>query len=214
MIAPRSAGWMAGVLSLLAVLPTQAEKMDDRLRDQLRSTVTQMRALADENASLKAQLAQATAKPQEDPEVAQRAQRDLSRLRGEQGQLRQKLDQQAAAHAAELAAQKKLTEAERNGRLEALQKLLAEHREAERSGKALAECSASNKALVSTAEELIGRYRDRGVGDVLLAKEPLTGLRGAQLERRAQTYELFVDELTVREPPPAAVAEPNQDKNP
>jgi chromosome segregation ATPase len=214
MNAPRTAVLSAGILALLAVLPAQAEKMDERLREQLRSTITQMRALADENASLKAQLAQATAKPREDTEVAARAQRDLGRLRGEQGQLRQKLEQQAAAHAAELAAQKKLAETERTARLEAQKKLLAEHREAERNSKALAECSASNQALVSIADELAGRYRDRGMGDVLLAKEPITGLRGAQLERRVQAYEIRVDDLTVREPPPAAAAETDPVKNP
>ncbi|AXQ30355.1 hypothetical protein D0B54_17490 [Solimonas sp. K1W22B-7] len=201
------------MLGLVAVLPAQAEKMDDRLREQLRSTILQMRTLADENASLKAQLAQASAKPAEDPEKTQRAEKDLRRLRGEQGQLRQQLEQQAAEHRTALAAQRASAETERRGRLDALQKLLAEHRNAERNGQALQQCTASNQALVSISNELIVRYRDRGVADAMLAKEPITGLRGAQLERQAQAYEIRVGDLTVRQAP-AAADDSSKDGNP
>ncbi len=204
----RFATALMGIGGLLAALPLHAEKADERMREQLRNTVVQMRALADENASLKAQLAQAqaqvNAKPAEDPAKVTRLQGNVGKLKSDVARLEVQLQDNKVAMQACNEVQKADTDAAARFKLDTLQKLLGEQRNAERNGQALAQCTADNRTLVSIADEVIARYRDRGVVDAALASEPVTGLRRAQLERMAQTYEIRVGDHTLRDsaPPP------------
>lgn len=170
---------------LMLAAPARADRnSEDRLRDQLRNTITQLRALTQENASLKVQLAQAQARPVEDPGKAQRLQHDIQQLRGEREALQAQLTQRGG----EL---QQLQEAQQSAqqdyrRLQST--LLADHRRAEAADAALAECVADNRSLLGVVDELALRYQNRGFADVLLSREPLTGLRQAQLEQTAQRY--------------------------
>ncbi|MGQ0698579.1 MAG: hypothetical protein ACT4PZ_10085 [Panacagrimonas sp.] len=200
---------LACLAALLFVLPAHAQKVDERMREQLRSTITQMRALADENASLKAQLATVSAKPVEDPARLGKLQKDLARLRAELDQAKAALlamQEKSSAQKTAFDTQKTSAEAEQRDKLKALQQVLAAEREAQGKTTALEQCTAANASLVTISSELIERYRDRGVVDALISREPITGLRGAQLERLAQTYQIRVGEQTVRENTVAAPA--------
>lgn len=196
----------AALAGLFFALPVHAQKGDERLREQLRSTITQMRALADENASLKSQLAQTTPAAPGDPEKVTRLQRDLAKLRAERDQFQQSLieaQQKMSAQNAALEDQKGATIDQQREKLGVLQQLVSVQRSVQLGGQALEQCTADNRTLVSISNELITRYQERGLIDVLASREPITGLRGAQLERLAQSYQIRVGEETVRPAPPA-----------
>ena len=172
----------AGVGLLPAFASAQAAP-EAKLRDQLRQTILQMRQLEDENASLKAQLATATA-----------AQADAKKLQGSLGAARKR-----AARADELEQEQQVL---RND-YQQLQKAYLEMSEAYKSGQdksntlggqvketqqQLGVCTTHNEHLADLSGELLARYRDRGFFDVLLAKEPVTGLRRVELEKLEQDY--------------------------
>ena len=166
---------LAGLVPVAAFAQATAEA---KLRDQLRQTILQQRQIEDENNAIKAQLATATA-----------AQADAKKLESSLG----------AARVDELERQQELL---RNDYLQ-LQKAYAEMSEAYRSGQdkntalsgqmkdtqqQLGACTTHNQRLADLSGELLARYRDRGFFDVLLAKEPVTGLRRVELEKLEQDY--------------------------
>lgn len=48
---------------------------------------------------------------------------------------------------------------------------------------------ARNAAMLKLATEVLGRYQKQGIGDLLLTKEPFTGLARTRLENIAQDYQ-------------------------
>jgi hypothetical protein len=54
--------------------------------------------------------------------------------------------------------------------------------------KDLNQCSANNADLVIIAEELVTKYKEKGLGAVILEKEPLTQLKKVELEQLTQQY--------------------------
>ncbi len=178
------------LLAVVAIAPAvQAQAgLDTRMRDQLRQTILELRQLQDENATLKAKLAAAPAAPTRNPDSEARLQRALAEA-GRQGNRSQALEQQLAA------AQGQLVELQRQlgdgtAALRASQErekqLGSQGTELKTRGE---QCEARNVELLGISRELIGRYRDRGLFDVLLGREPLLGLRRVELEKIAQTYQ-------------------------
>jgi len=179
------------LLTLSAVSPALAQAgLDIRMRDQLRQTILDLRKLEDENAELKAKLAGHIAAPAPAQPAADEA--ELRRARAEAGRDRVRADQaeqalagaqqQLAELGRELAASKTAVGAaqEREQRLQQQGSELLSRNQA---------CESDNRELLSLSRELIARYKDRGLADVLLAREPITGLRRVQLEKLAQSYE-------------------------
>jgi chromosome segregation ATPase len=198
-------GLGASVLLLILALPAgAAEKVDERMREQLRSTITQMRALTQENAALKAELAQAQAQvkatPPEDPEKEVRLKRQASQLRGEKDQL----EQQLSGLRAELEQANARSEAEQRDKQKLQLLVLSDHRRADSAEQTANACRADNQALIGMVQEVVQRYESRGVFDALMAREPLTGLRQAQLQRISQRYRDEAAALNATAPPPAA----------
>ena len=58
----------------------------------------------------------------------------------------------------------------------------------------LERCEDNNANLCLIAEELIGAYETKGVGDVILHKEPLTQIKRVELEHFAETYREKVEQ--------------------
>ena len=172
-----------------------------KLRDQLRQTILELRQMQDENASLKSQLsglsaAQDAAKQLERSlaEARRRAAR-VEELEGAQNELRGNLQGLQALNARQTAAMTLQQQQQ-----QALDQKLKETLEV------VTVCTTRNARLVGLSDELVQKYRDRGFADVLLANEPLTGLRRVELEKLAQDYRgKILDQQMV----PAAPADRN-----
>ena len=173
------------IVALAGLVPVAASAgaAEDRMRDQLRQTILQQRQIEDENNALKGQLATATA-----------AQAEAKKLESSLGAARKR-----AARVDELERQQELL---RNDYVQ-LQKAYTEMSEAYKGGQEknstlagqmkdtqqqLGVCTTHNQHLAELSGELLARYRDRGFFDVLLAKEPVTGLRRVELEKLEQDY--------------------------
>ncbi|WP_428312736.1 hypothetical protein [Hydrocarboniphaga sp.] len=187
-------------------LPAFAQAAPDaRLRDQLRQTTTQLRALEDENASLKArtdaltqQLAQrpeapaAAAKPIDDAELRKlRAQ--LQQQKARTAELEQKLGTVEPILARwkqsyeQVATMAKTRDAD------------AKRHEADyqQSHAAQQACIADNTSLVQIGNELIRQYRDKGVWSTVRDREPLVGISSIKFEKLAQDYHARIVDATV-----------------
>ena len=55
-------------------------------------------------------------------------------------------------------------------------------------------CETGNARVCLIANELIEKYRDKGLGSVLMQKEPLTRLKKVELERFIQEYKEKIEE--------------------
>ncbi len=67
--------------------------------------------------------------------------------------------------------------------------------ELQKTGRDLGRCETNNAELCTIAEELVKKYRDKGVGSVLLAKEPLTQIKKVKLEHLVQEYREEIERL-------------------
>lgn len=191
------------LLPLLAAVPmlVAAEgALDTRLRDQLRQTILELRQLQDENARLKSQLNAAPARPAADPEAEQRLRRavvEAGRLSTQGALLAQELDS-AKAQIAEL--NRRLDSASAEGRAaQGRERQIGAELAAQRASSA--SCESHNAELVALGRELVDRYHARGFTDVLLDREPLTGVHRIRFETLVQTYESRLREQRVTPPP-------------
>ncbi len=183
------------LLAVLASAPARSaeSQSEARLRDALRSTSSQLRALEDERGrwqaleaeqkkeieSLKAQLAVASSKAhrQQAPSA------ELTRRLDEQTEANQKLSasfaecQTAARDAAEAAHAKD----EQNARL--IAQVGSQIRR-------VASCEEKNARLYRLTREFVERFEKMGLGDTLLSTlEPVLGLRRVELENFSQDFQ-------------------------
>ncbi len=174
-----------------------AQSSDAKLRDQLRQTIIELRRVDDENASLKAQLAQLTA--------AQDAARHLEaslateKKKSHRADVLQQTVQQLQQNLQQLQAHDAQQAVLLNQYYSQYRVLSA--RLTQTQGH-VDTCSARNAYLVQLSDELVQHYHDRGFFDVLLSKEPLTGLKRVEMEKLAQDYRGKVQDQ--RYPPAAA----------
>jgi hypothetical protein len=189
-------------LVLAGVPALAADSEADQLREQLRSTVLQLRQLQDQQAAQAAQ----PAAPGPDA-TAMKAKLDAA-----QGQLR--AARRSAAEAASLKAALAKAQADSVAAATAAQaqsaeldKYKAAYSQAADAGHALAverdrlkaqlaqtttiatACQAKNVKLTAFAEGLLADERKIGFGQVLAGREPVLGLRRVQLENIAQDRE-------------------------
>jgi chromosome segregation ATPase len=178
--------WGADTPAAFAQPDTQLQ----RAREQLRQTATELRRLQADNARLQTELAaaqQAAASAAENAAAAEQlvttsAERDALRaeagaLQSEREQLRASLAQWQASHA-EAVALARTRDAEAR-RFEGLWREVDTHVDA---------CEKNNLSLIGISEELIARYKGKGVWEAARRSEPLTGIGRVELERIAQEY--------------------------
>ena len=70
----------------------------------------------------------------------------------------------------------------------------------------IAACRGTNTKLQSVAQEILARYKDKGLFDRALQAEPLTGLISVKIENIAQDYQDRLDALRVAVPAAAKTA--------
>jgi septal ring factor EnvC (AmiA/AmiB activator) len=186
----------------------QAQANEQRVRDTLRTTTQQLRAVEAEKASLlagqterdekiaamEAQVAKLTKQSIEDKAQSDKLNGELksSLLRQEQQsvKLSTTLDKWKAAYQQAASVAKK-TEAARSS-LDA-KNISLEHKVAER--------EAQNLELYKTAKEILKRYSDFSLGRSIAAKEPFTGLAKARVEELVQGYADKVEDQKLKAVP-------------
>ena len=187
------------------------EVLEARMRDQLKEAVTQVRQLQIENASLKADLAKATAATPAPAAAAAPADASGSE------ELQSSLDQQTTrADALETqTAQLKKTLSQWQQSYDQATALARDRDAAAKKSEALSQdlrthvdtWEKNNATLVSISEELLSRYKNKGVIAAARDREPLLGLHRVELERLAQEYHARIVDTTTTpfdpEAPPA-----------
>jgi hypothetical protein len=160
--------------------PVLAQSDDDKLRDQLRQTVLQLRQLQDTQATLQAQ--KTAAEQERDALRAElaAAQAELQKAKhgsSETAALQQSLARMKDAYS-QAAGGAQAAQADRDKAREA----------AEATGAQLEQCKARNAELVKIGNEILTRYHDVDFVDVLGLREPFTGLSEVDHQNAVQDY--------------------------
>ncbi|MBL6749565.1 MAG: hypothetical protein ISP90_03550 [Nevskia sp.] len=195
--------------ALATSAPAPAQTVEERLRDQLRQTTLQLRQALDDNADLKGKLdaqAQQAAAQQAQAEAAKPSaqqqqqlaalQRDLAASTQQAATLQQQLDAARQALAQWQKGYQDAAEAARTRGADA-KKFEAQFQDADTRLKA---CSADNASLVDISNELLQRYKSKGLWGAIADAEPVTGLHRVELEKAAQAYHGRIVDATVAPP--------------
>ncbi len=65
-------------------------------------------------------------------------------------------------------------------------------------------CESHNVKLLQANRDLLGQYENKGFFDSLMQREPITGLKGVELENIVQDYQDRLDRLVFRKKEPTA----------
>jgi len=171
----------------------QATSLENRLREQLRATTTELQTIKDNQAALEARVAAAerdaanakAAKPAAAPADTARlraAAADANALAAARGSELAAANDKLAAMSADLA--KVRAESER-----VQQAAAANTATLTRANTAIADCIAKNARLTSVANEILDAYRRIDFGTVLASREPFVGKKRLALEQAAQDYD-------------------------
>jgi hypothetical protein len=174
----------ASILGLFAASPASAQSLEDRLRDQLRSTLNQLHELQDQQAALQAQ--KAAAEQERDALKAQlaTAQTQVAHV-GESAAVKA----QAQALASEVekykeaASQASGTAQQVQTDRDKLQTALGDTQ------KQLGSCEGKNAKLLKLGNDILDAYQQFDVGDAIAANEPLISLKRVELENMAQDFD-------------------------
>jgi len=168
-----------------------ADPIVDRMRDQLRQTVTQMRQLEDENLSLKAQLANVVP-VKAAPVVPKVNTAELNQLRSaarreaEKAIILQKQLDETIAQTQQL--QLVLNQANANIKNQQ-QAALGLDGQIKTYSQKYALCEESNKKMLTLANELINLHQQQNFWQAIRSHETVTGLYRVKLENVLQDYE-------------------------
>jgi chromosome segregation ATPase len=197
---------MAGTRFVLALccvayaMPSRADSNEDRLRDALRQSVTQMRAAQDQAAQAQAdlqkaqqdrasvqalldaanaKLAQGAATPAAPPQDLARLQADLAASRAQGAALQAALAKYQRAYQGVADQARGLDDGLRRAQTGVAAQTAA-----------LATCRAENAHLVQTAETILHLYESQDFRGLLLRSyEPLIGTAKVRLENMVQDYD-------------------------
>lgn len=179
------------VLSLAALAShtaTAADADGDRLREALRSAITQQRALEDQRAAMQAKLTEAEsaraklqgqidAAKAEVKQVAKQHREAVEEFNQRIADRDQTLEKWKAAYeeAADVARAKDAERAKFQAQATATKA-------------SLKSCSAKNAELAKVGRELLNHYESANFADLALASEPLGGLRRVEIQNLLQDY--------------------------
>lgn len=200
----------AGLLALAAVAGQgHADPLVDRMRDQLRQTITQLRQLEDENLSLKAKLASASAAPAVKTVVKDNS-AELNQLRSAVRQQSARADdgqQRLVALTAQLE-QVQLALQQANSALNSQQAAASGLNQQAQTALAKQQlCESYNQQLSVVSGEILARFQQQGFWQALAAHEPVTALYRVRIDNLAQDYQNRIADASVA---PVRAPEPNQ----
>ncbi len=199
-------GWV-GRISIVAALvatcvPAGADEQanEDRLRDALRQSVTEMRAAQDQAAQAQADLARANADKAAIQQQLDAANAKLAQAAGKSAA--RPADAEALQNALRAAQEQEANLAQKNTKLqssfqgvaELARAKDAESRQAQAvlkaKGTALETCKTANTKLLDVAEQILHLYQSQDFRSVLLRSyEPLVGMEKVKLENMVQDYD-------------------------
>jgi hypothetical protein len=200
------------VAAVLTAAGARAQSETDRLREALRGLTAQARALEDQRAVLLAKQVESD--------------RERERLRRENDALKKQIKESEQAYRQAVDEFNQRLE-ERNETLEKWKGAYAEAadvartKDAERakfeaeanSFKASSKaCAVRNMALVKVSNEILQRYDDVTIGDILVAREPLTGIRRVEIQNMLQDYRDKVLEQKIEQAEQQQRMQPTQNK--
>ena len=70
--------------------------------------------------------------------------------------------------------------------------------ELKKTNRHLGHCASNNAELCIIAEELVKKYRNKGLGAVLMQKEPLTQIKKAELEQLIRIYQEEIEQQKIK----------------
>ena len=204
-------------------LHAQSASPEDRLRSALRETRRQLNETQDELATVRAELAsvkqQLAAVPPpkacpRPPVISQQARVQLDRLSSENSELRKYVEEsqktmakwqeaqtQWQAGLQQVTEQARAKEADASNLKAELDKVTGRERD----------CRTKNEELVKISSELLDRYRDKGIWELVRNAEPITQIHRVQLETLAQEYgDKIKDNQLVGSPKEKEVEHENQ----
>lgn len=177
---------------------------DDRLRNQLRQTTLELRSAQEQLASLRAEnealkAAAAAPKPVVEAVVDTRAQRALQAKSAQLETAKAEAEAQRQALAKWQTAYQEAAEVarKRDAELRQLNELN------QRTTGSSRDCVAKNQALIEISQQLLDRYRRKGLFSSLVEAEPLTGIARVRFENLLQDYD---NRIADQQANPAAVS--------
>jgi chromosome segregation ATPase len=178
------AGVAIAVLSSLSIAPAHSQSLEDKLRDQLRSTMNQVQQLQDQQSALLAQ--KAAAEKERDDLKAQlavvKAQSAHSSRSTADVQKEAELETQITQFK-DAATQATTTVQQAQADRDKAQKALDDIQ------KHLDVCEDKNAKLFKTGNEILNAYQQYDLGDAIGANEPLIGIKRVELENEAQAFD-------------------------
>jgi DNA repair exonuclease SbcCD ATPase subunit len=203
------------LLALLGSIPAQAQQANSpeaKMREQLRSTMLQLRAAETERATLQASQAEAAEQnkaltekleslTKQSAANQEASEKTITELNGRVADRETKIAQldeslakwkKAYEEAAELARKKEGERAALNQEKIELQRVLADQR-------------TKNAAMFKIGNEILTRYEKFGLGTALGAREPFVGTTRVKLQNLVQDYsdKLADERIKPQEAPPA-----------
>jgi chromosome segregation ATPase len=188
------------VYTAIALLPlnAHAETETDRLREALRSSTAQTRALEDERTGLQAKLSQADRE-----KTNLKAQVDAAKARATQ--VEKEYRQAVQDFNARLEERNKTLDKWKDAYEEAA--AVARTKDAERAKfegesktyKASTQaCTMKNTQLVKVGHQLMSKYEGVTIGDMLVAREPAFALKRVEIQNNLQDFNDKISEQEVR----------------
>ena len=192
-----------GFVPFLAASPVSAQSLEDRLRDQLRSTLNELHNLQDQQTSLQAQ--KTAAEQERDALRAElaKAQANLAHA-AESGATRAQAQTLAdeVAHYKVAADQASGTAQQAQADRDKLQVTLADAQ------KKLGTCGDRNAKLLKLGNEILDAYQQFDVGEAIATNEPFISIHRVELENMAQDFDdrLHEDKFdpNAKEPSPSS----------
>jgi len=175
---------IAAFLPVLAASSATAQSLEDRLRDQLRSTLNELHQLQDQQASLQAQ--KAAAEQERDALKA-----DLANAQAKLAHAGESAAAKAQAKTlATEVAQYKTAADQANGSVQQAQadrdKLQASLADSQ---KLLGVCEDKNTKLLKVGNEILDAYQQFDLGEAVAANEPFISIHRVELENMAQDFD-------------------------
>jgi chromosome segregation ATPase len=206
------AALIAGLIIGLGVGQMQLKKEEkvcqDKIKEANKKVAFFQKKMAEDKTEAMASLEQNEQKCRTDLDKLQLTLRNEKKtLTGQLAALqeqKQKIDMQAKASEEEsVKTKKELKEVERsNKELEqGLKKTTGEKQalqsDLKKTTKDLAHCASNNAELCVIADELLTKYRNKGVGAALLEREPLIQTKKVELEQLSQKYREEIEQLAI-----------------
>jgi chromosome segregation ATPase len=155
--------------------------------DKLEKAQNEKKALGGQLGKLKEQLQKLETKGKESDEASARNKKEIQEMELKSKDLDRELKKMTGENQALQAELKKTA-----GEKQALQG------ELKKTTEGLGHCESDNAELVIIAEELLKKYRDKGLGSVLAQKEPLTQIKKVQLEHFIQQYQEEIEKQKIK----------------